>query len=838
MKKTIVKIITLILSFLLGIVTMSYIFNKGNLDLTAHMPEAELPVLYVEEQGELINPSYGYTGKIDAACLRSAIVPLYGDRIVQIAMETYGTEIRKVSYEVRSTDMERLIQNGDVEHTDAGGQYWQGRLKVKDLLEDGEEYALIFHVETAEHSDVKYFARVRNSSGELVSDCRKFASEFHDATLDKENDYPITQYLENDQANGDGSLEYVTIHSRYRNVIWGDLPVKESKAPVATYLELEDDILSLRLDYEVAYEGNEEERYKVSDYFRVRRTETRMYLLDYERTAERIFTADGESFDEQGLNLGIQRQAIPYMANEEGNVVNFAVSGELWSYDAAQNKLSKVFSFKDGSDSRGLHDEFEICLINMDDSGSMDFAVTGYMNRGRHEGRTGMLLMRYDSLTKTTEELLFIESSECYGVLADTAGKLLYVSHDDKMYLSYGTQIYTVDLKTKNAEILAEGVSSENSLISADADMLAWQHGDDPYQSSSITTMNMQTGVRHTYTADEGEYLRPLGFIGEDFIYGIADGADVSEDLSGNAVFPMYRVEIVDSKGSLVRDFEYLSKNKYVISASVQDNRIDLECVTMEADGSLSEALPEPITSNAETAVSTIALKKTKDELRQNVYRLTFETRAEGRLKKIVPKQILFEEDRTISLEADERTERFHGYARGRVTGVYEELKDAVPAVYETMGVVTDADGQVVFRRGSRRGQVVLSLAEHTEGMDGAGDSLEAALGVLLQEEGKYADIRSALDGGSSAYEILRKNSDKKAADLTGCTLQMMLYYLSEGQNVLAVTGARSAELIVGYDPQNVLILDPVSGAVRKEGLNDAAERYVLSGGRFISFLK
>ena len=42
------------------------------------------------------------------------------------------------------------------------------------------------------------------------------------------------------------------------------------------------------------------------------------------------------------------------------------------------------------------------------------------------------------------EELLFIESSECSDVLAQTVGKLIYISYDDKMYLSLHFFVYVI----------------------------------------------------------------------------------------------------------------------------------------------------------------------------------------------------------------------------------------------------------------------------------------------------------------------------------------------------------------------------------------------------------
>ena len=58
MKKIIIKIITIVFAFFLGIFATSYIYNKGNLDMTAHMADATLPVLMFEQDGEYVNPYY------------------------------------------------------------------------------------------------------------------------------------------------------------------------------------------------------------------------------------------------------------------------------------------------------------------------------------------------------------------------------------------------------------------------------------------------------------------------------------------------------------------------------------------------------------------------------------------------------------------------------------------------------------------------------------------------------------------------------------------------------------------------------------------------------------
>ena len=209
---------------------------------------------------------------------------------------------------------------------------------------------------------------------------------------------------------------------------------------------------------------------------------------------------------------------------------------------------------------------------------------------------------------------------------------------------------------------------------------------------------------------------------------------------------------------------------------------------------------------------------------------------AEGRMKNITPKQILFEDNRTLVLE-EEEGERFHAYGKGRATGVYAELRKAILEAYENMGVVTDQHGQVVWERGNRKTRSVLELANGSEPIEAA-DSLEASIRLLLEQEGVYAEVRAFLDSGKSPYQILKENSQKQPENFTGCNLSSVLYYISQGNYVLAMTSANSAEIIVGYDAQNIFVLDALSGQMTKVGQKDATEKYTASGNVFFSFME
>ena len=52
------------------------------------------------------------------------------------------------------------------------------------------------------------------------------------------------------------------------------------------------------------------------------------------------------------------------------------------------------------------------------------------------------------------------------------------------------------------------------------------------------------------------------------------------------------------------------------------------------------------------------------------------------------------------------------------------------------------------------------------------------------------------------------------------------------------MTDANSAEMIVGYDAQNIFVLDTMTGKMHKEGQKDATAKYEACGNVFFSFLE
>ena len=113
-----------------------------------------------------------------------------------------------------------------------------------------------------------------------------------------------------------------------------------------------------------------------------------IYLLDYNRDMQKVFSGSPEAIDENGVLLGIASDDLQYETNTDEDIVAFVQERDLWLYSRKSGELYQVFSFSDaeGSDARSRNDQHAVRIISMDNSGNLAFAVYGYMNRGTHEG--------------------------------------------------------------------------------------------------------------------------------------------------------------------------------------------------------------------------------------------------------------------------------------------------------------------------------------------------------------------------------------------------------------------------------------------------------------------
>ena len=110
---------------------------------------------------------------------------------------------------------------------------------------------------------------------------------------------------------------------------------------------------------------------------------------------------------------------------------------------------------------------------------------------------------------------------------------------------------------------------------------------------------------------------------------------------------------------------------------------------------------------------------------------------------------------------------------------------------------------------------------------------------TILAYEGIMRNSEYMLTQGKTVQEVLQENLENvQVLDLSGCTLDSVLYYPDREIPVLAMLGDGNAVLIIGFNEKNVVLMNPETDKVYKMGMNDAADWFTENGCHFISYVK
>ena len=840
MKKTLLKSLVFVIVFVVSVIVVAKIMNKDHNNMTMEMAPATLPMVSMERDGIEYNQLHGYAQPMDVSFQRDNITVLNESRGSGIVIDTYGRTITGITMQVRSVDGSRLIEDTPI--TDYTQKYdkIKADITLKDLIEAETEYSLALILEMDHEEKAYYYTRVIWSDQMYVKEKMEFVQDFHNRLYNKAAAKEITKYLEtNSKLESNSSFHKVNIHSSFNQITWGELKIEEVGEPNLQLTALANQTASMLVDYVVATkEGKDRTYYQVQEYFRVRYTTERMYLLDYERTMTQIPNVQ-EMYANDKILLGITGEDIPMVESEDGNIVVFEVAGKLCGYNVTTNKLSVIFSFYDeeNMDARTMLKEHAIKILDVDEGGNVRFAVYGYMNRGRHEGEVGIQIYAYDSAVNTVEELLYIPYQKSFAVLQAELEQLLYLNREQMLYITLENTVYGINLVDRTYKKMVNITQDDSMQVSENHRIMVWQEGDDIYHCNRLMVRNLNNDIQNIISVEEGEVIRPLGFMGEDIIYGVARETDIREENSGKVFFPMYKVCISDSNGDLLK--EYCQSNVYVVKCTVEDNQITLERLIKRDDDTYEETTADHIMNNVEEDVGkNTIVSATIDVYERYVQIKTKATIDSKTIKILTPKEVVFEGGRELELTPESTKSRYYVYGPYGVDGIYNAPGHAVNLAYEIAGVVVNDTGSCVWLKGNRvtRNQI---MAIKEESVTEEKNSLVVCLDTMLKFEGIIRNSEYLLSKGQTVMEILEENlPDAQVLDLSGCELDAVLYYVNQDIPVLAILENGEAVLVTGFNEFNVVIMDPTDNFLGKIGMNDATEWFRENGNHFVTYMR
>ena len=184
-------------------------------------------------------------------------------------------------------------------------------------------------------------------------------------------------------------------------------------------------------------------------------------------------------------------------------------------------------------------------------------------------------------------------------------------------------------------------------------------------------------------------------------------------------------------------------------------------------------------------------------------------------LKDFTPEEITYLIDLSAELKAKKKAGELHEYYRGKNIAL-------------------------IFEKTSTRTRCSFEVAAHDLGM---GSTYLDPTGSQIGKKESIADtarIPESVLQGTYDIKTLKKSLKKTGTviDLSGCSLDSVLYEISAQRPVIAKTGADTSVVIVGYDEYNTWLYDPVKKEIYPYGMNDSTDLFQKAGNVFITYIE
>lgn len=811
MKKILRRFAVLFLVFLMGVAGTAFLLNSETTDDRSDMNNPTFPEVMVDMGGNLANRMYGYAQPMQADFIRDSITPLDSSRKLTFAVNPYDTKVKSLSYEIRTSDGSKVLENKKIKNLTESDSYLRASVEIGSDLRMNQEYSMQISLDTSK-GIIYYYTRVVSRFGLNTEKYVAFVKRFYETCMDKTTADDLASYLEPVDSGSATNFANININSSLSEVSWGSLNPRIYKKGIPVIKDINETTASISIEYQILAKDSDGNKriYDVEDFYRMRYTEARINLLDFQRSTAQVFDPDLPVVSDEGLLLGIRDKNVTYMMNDEGTVLAFVQQGDLWSYSPKNGKIAQIFSFRknQNGDFRDSRQEHDIKIIRVDENGDVDFVLYGYMNRGTHEGSCGVCVYHYSNDQNVVEEMVFIPTTESYEFLKKDLGVLSYVNKENQLFLLFAGKLYEVDINEKTSKILEENIFGGNFIVSDTNAHAAWlvTEGD---EAGKIKVIDFDTKENRLLSPDGDMLLRAVGFMNEDMIYGLLNAADIVTDQDNHVTEGIHTLRIEDFQGNIKK--EYHQEGLYITDITVGTTLIEFELSAKSGDSAYTVQKKDNIMNNKKASANKVSTELVTSSGTGVQMRLAMEDEPETDEPLTVYAKMRSTQEREISLDMDiSQEEVYYVYAKGSLDGIYTDPAQAVLRADELAGVVLNRAQQYVWERGNKKTKIQLNLE----------------------------DVPKAMRNGIRSVEELQKSlgGEGTIIDLSGCTLDSVLYEVSAQRPVIAKTGKDTSVVIVGYDEYNTYLYDPVKKETYPYGMNDSTQLFEKAGNIFISY--
>lgn len=811
--------------------------NVGTATATS-LQDSTFPLVNITTDKYTINTLHGYSSSLNSANVRESITPIGSDKSFRVTISGNELKIKRLDYELQDIANQKVIGTGTISAFNESDTKKTADLTLDAAMNTSTEYGMQITLTTNYSKRIHYYTRIKYYDSDFFLKQKiGFVQKFHNATFHKDTDFEINNYLETN-GSADSTLANVTINSSKKLITWGKMKPKIVSPCIPTIKELNIETAAIEQTYFVtAKTDTGKETYQIKEFYRVRYTTGRIYLLYFQRTMEAVFDPELTSTYESEFKIGITNtEDLNLTSSPDNKKVAFVRNGNLWYYDLSSENLNMVFSFVQNSNDyvRDYYDQHDIHIINVDNNGNIDFIVYGYMNCGDYEGRVGILLYNYDPKKNQINERIYLPLDTTYQQLKEDLGQFSYVNRKNVFYFSLYDRVYAYNITSRQYTILTKNASGDNFAMLETAKCFVWSNAGSKKPATAITLLDLESEKKRTIKAPKNQYIKVLGTIDSSIVYGFVRKTDLYESKEGEQLLPVYKLIIANSQGEILK--QYQTKNVYIIKTYVDKDIIRLKRVRRSGNHfkNISDDSIQHQQDNKAKSFDLTA-RVTDRSLTEKYLSLPAGFVMKGKPNIIFTKYVMVTENTTFYINDPQKnaSDKYYIYAYGQITGSTHDAGTSIRQADEQMGVVMDNHNNIIWERGGKFLSNTVSLIDKTR-VSGNITSIKACMHMLLQSA-QITEDASKLKGPST-MDILKKYISTPV-NLTGCTVDEILYFVSSGKPVMAMKNSSEAVLITSYNSSSVSWYDPSTGSHTKMSINHAEKYFENAGYVFISYI-
>ncbi len=836
------KYILKIITFIVISVTVAMFTNRiGNGDARAayaEMENATLPVVYIQYGENLVNRLHGYTNSVEINQFRDAITPMTGEKSIVLWVDAKKEDFDSYNYEVRSLEGS-LVEEGTVAEVNEVQGNVSCKTAIRMDLEKNREYMYVL-VLTRGDKQIRYYTRIVVEESYGVAELLNYVTAFHQETFkkDEENSF-ILEKLEPNASEDNSSLAHVTIHSNYDTVTYaGMAPVKISQV-IPTIKEICEDYCIFQMEFVMAA-GDEEitNYYNVSERYKLKFENDDIILVDYQRDQDELYNYKNVNTTKNWFKIGVaEQEEFSYLATEDQKKVAFIRQGQLWYYDYAKTNIVRVFGFwqEDYLNINNTYNEHDIQLISIDNKGNLAFAVSGYMNRGNHEGATGIAVYRYEAESNRIEELVFVETKLPFEQQKIYTRKLIYINDKDVVFFALRDQIYKIS-QNGNLSIIANDIDIDNLAVSRDYSRIAYMKDSDLLENQELVLLDLTTEFSASYVATSNERIRPIGFIDGDLVCGKAKQEDVVKQADGTVTFPMYKLEVLNMKQEIQKQYE--TPDIYLMGVKTVGNEIYFQTYRKNGE-EYEEQGQDFITYKEEDGAGKISAIYRYSGTSLNLLYMVFPSNI---YVKSVPRLLMTKEfvgENCLHAKADHNilTTNYYVYNTDGLSAIYESATPAFFDAYQNGGLVLNSKGMPIWKDSPIKEYHTVNDAIHIISVAEESQSLAACMQMVLEYNNVFIDMATINAYDNNIEMLFDEHIGKPGLHLANASMDIMLSYLSDGVPLIARLENNHYILITSYNAVSLRYIDPMTGESIKVDRLELIKKLEAAGSEYIVYV-